>query len=49
MTVIRCVIVVDRSDSGWLSGEVRVEGRPSLPFVGWIGLLSALEAAIAKR
>ena len=30
-----------------IEGEVHADGRPALPFVGWIGLTSALEHAVA--
>jgi hypothetical protein len=29
-----------------ISGTVRAESEPDRPFVGWIGLLAALEAAL---
>jgi hypothetical protein len=35
-----------RSDSDTLAGEVHARREPARPFIGWIGLLSALEAAI---
>lgn len=46
MCVTQCVIVVTRSDDDWLTGEVRAEGHPTQPFVGWVSLLSALETVI---
>ena len=49
MCVTEFVVVVSRVEGGWLVGEVRCAGDPALPFVGWIGLLSALEAAIGDR
>jgi hypothetical protein len=30
-----------------ISGQVRDDDGPHLPFVGWLGLISALERAIA--
>ena len=48
MCVTECMIVIDRSDDGWLHGEVRAEGHPTQTFVGWLALLSALEAVISQ-
>lgn len=28
-----------------LTGEVRRDGRPTIPFAGWLGLLGAVERA----
>ena len=49
MCVTEFLVVVSRVEGGWLVGEVRSAGNPARPFVGWIGLLSALEAAIGER
>jgi hypothetical protein len=35
-------------DPDSLTGEVRSPGAPARPFIGWIGLLSALQAAIKR-
>ena len=31
-----------------LTGEVRSPGAPARPFIGWIGLLSALQAVVNR-
>lgn len=41
VTSTRIVIVL--ANSAEFSGEVQVQGQPSRPFSGWLGLLSALQ------
>jgi hypothetical protein len=42
------IVVAVEPDPGPLSGAVCVGESPDRPFDGWLGLLSALQAAIAE-
>jgi hypothetical protein len=46
MTVVMRVIVELERRENPISGWVRSESEVDRPFVGWMGLLSALEAAL---
>lgn len=43
--VRRVTVELERREQP-ISGTVRVESEPDRPFVGWIGLLASLEAAL---
>ena len=44
----RLSVEVDRTADP-IAGQVRAKGRGRLPFVGWLGLISALERLIATE
>jgi hypothetical protein len=43
--VTRVIVDLERRENP-IGGTVRAESEPARPFVGWMGLLAALEAAL---